>query len=269
MAPAPAPATVRTRILDSALACFIEAGYEQTTIARIRERSEVTNGALFHHFASKEAIADALYVEALASFQDGLWALLRRKPRALRSAMRGVLGHQLTWTEENQDLARFLYMRGEIDWNTPAGVELAARNRSLAEAYREWMAPLVRSGQLRSTSMVMLTAIVGGPAHAIARRWLAGQLREPLHAYLDELVHAAVAALSATPGTTRLPVGELPRGARVRLELIAEDGSVLADGEALAELTAGGSPAGRRRRSRTPGGGEATRSTAAASTRRH
>src|SRR5438309_7668290 len=60
--PGAMPASVRTRILDSALSCFIEFGYDQTTIARIRERSQVTNGALFHHFPSKEAIADALYV---------------------------------------------------------------------------------------------------------------------------------------------------------------------------------------------------------------
>src|SRR5947209_17537147 len=106
--------SVRTRILDSALACFIESGYEQTTIARIRERSDVTNGALFHHFPSKEAIADALYAEALTSFQEGLWELLRRRPRSVRSAVRGVVAHQLTWTEANQDRARFLYMRGHV-----------------------------------------------------------------------------------------------------------------------------------------------------------
>jgi AcrR family transcriptional regulator len=63
----------RRRILEAALACFLEDGYEQTTIARIRERSDTSNGALFHHFPSKEAIAEALYVEAIASFQEGLW----------------------------------------------------------------------------------------------------------------------------------------------------------------------------------------------------
>ena len=70
----------RQRILDVALACFTEDGYEQTTIARITERSGTSNGALFHHFASKEAIADALYVAAIASFQQGLWELLSRQP---------------------------------------------------------------------------------------------------------------------------------------------------------------------------------------------
>src|SRR5271167_1406596 len=87
----------RARILDTALACFLGAGYEQTTVAVIRERSGVSNGALFHHFPTKEAIADALYVDAIASFQEGLWELVRRRPRSLRAAVRGVVSHQLDW----------------------------------------------------------------------------------------------------------------------------------------------------------------------------
>ena len=226
----------RTRILDAALACFIESGYEQTTIARIRERSGVSNGALFHHFATKEAIADALYVAAMTSFQDGLWELLRRRPRSLRAAVSGTISHQLHWIEENEDRARFLYMRGHLDWDSPAGAQLQALNRNLAEAYRDRMAPLVEAGHIRPMSMLMLTAIVTGPVHAIARRWLSGQLGSPLHAYLDELVDAACAALSGAPASPRRQPRSLARHGRIRLELVSDDGSVIADGQATAEL---------------------------------
>jgi len=119
----------RRAVLDAALACFTELGYEQTTIAVIRQRSRVSNGALFHRFHTKEAIADALYVEAMASFQEGLWELLRRRPRSLRAAVRGTISHQLSWIEAHQDRARFLYMRGHLDWDSPAGAELAELNR--------------------------------------------------------------------------------------------------------------------------------------------
>jgi AcrR family transcriptional regulator len=226
--------SVRTRILDAALQCFTEVGYEQTTIARIRQRSDVTNGALFHHFPNKEAIADALYVEAIGSFQEGLWELLRRRPRSVRAAVRDTLSHQLRWIAANQDRARFLYARGHVDWDSPSAAELAALNRQLADAYREWMAPLVENGQLRPMSIVMLGAIVGGPAHAIARRWLLGQLRGELLDYLDELVDAATAAMSqaGAGGSSRRRAAAMPRQGRVRLELVADDGSVLAKGEA-------------------------------------
>ena len=230
-------ADTRTAVLDAALACFVESGYEQTTIAVIRQRSGVSNGALFHHFPTKEAIADALYVEAMASFQEGLWELLRRRPRSLRAAVRGTISHQLRWTEEQEDRARFLYTRGHLDWDSPAGAELVELNRNLAGAYRDWMAPLVEAGEIRQMSMLMVTALVNGPVHAIARRWLAGHLTAPLHSYVDELTDAACAALSGTPvRASRRPAPPSRRG-RIRLELLAEDGQIIANGETTAELT--------------------------------
>jgi AcrR family transcriptional regulator len=265
----------RRRVLDVALRSFLADGYEQTTIAQIRKLSGTSNGALFHHFPSKEAIADALYVEAIASFQAGLWDLVGRAPGALRDAVRGAIAHQLTWTEQHPDLARFIYARGHLDWSSPAGAELAALNRDLAAAFKEWMAPLVRGGEVRPGPMLLISAVVSGPAHAIAQRWLAGQVKRPLTSFIDDLADAAIAGLRATP-TSGAPAcaapagearaGEAPAGAfpasgtpadgtpanaaparepappvparsRVTLELLADDGSVLARSQASAQLT--------------------------------
>jgi AcrR family transcriptional regulator len=251
----------RRRVLDVALECFLADGYEQTTIARIRKLSGTSNGALFHHFASKEAIADALYVEAIASFQAGLWELLSRKPASLHDAVHGAIAHQLTWTEQNAALARFVYARGHLDWNSPQGAELAALNSGLAAAFKEWMAPLVRSGEIRPGPMLLITAVVSGPAHAIAQRWLAGQVDRPLTSFVDELTDAACAGLRATPATgapaagaapasgtpadgtpAREPAPPVPARSRVTLELLADDGSVLARSQASARLTPGTGP---------------------------
>jgi AcrR family transcriptional regulator len=231
-----AAADTRRRVLDAALTSFLEDGYEQTTVARIRELSQVSNGALFHHFSSKEAIADTLYVEAMASAQEGLWELVRSRPRSLRAAVRGTIAHQLGWVEQHADLARFVYMRGHLDWSSPASAEVAALNRDLGTAFREWMAPLVERGEIRSTSMLMITAIVNGPAHAIAQRWLAGQLESPLADWVDELTDAACAALRGTRVRARPPRPAPPHRGRVTLELVSDDGSVIAQGRATAEL---------------------------------
>ena len=240
----------RQRILDVALACFLADGYEQTTIAQIRKRSGTSNGALFHHFPAKEAIAGALYVDAIASFQQGLWDLVSRKPRALRAAVHGAIAHQLGWTEQNPDLARFIYARGHLDWNTAAGAELAARNRDLAAAFREWMAPLVESGEVRPAPMLLITSVVSGPAHAIAQRWLAGQVDRPLTSFVDALTDAACAGLRATApsgpasgdqAAGNEPAQPVPTRGLVTLELLADDGSVLAHGQATTPLVPQGS----------------------------
>jgi AcrR family transcriptional regulator len=226
----------RRRVLDAALAGFLEDGYAQTTIADIRSRSEVSNGALFHHFPTKEAIADALFVEAIASFHEGLWELVGSKPRSLRSAVRGVIAHQLNWIEEHSDLARFVYMRGHLDWDSPGGSEVADLNREIAAAIREWMAPLIEKGEVRPSSMLMITAIVTGPAHAIAQRWLAGHLDRRPTVFVDELADAAWAGLRGKPAPGRAERSVPADSGRLALELIADDGTVLAQGQAIARL---------------------------------
>jgi AcrR family transcriptional regulator len=226
----------RSRILDAALACFVESGYAQTTIERIRERSAVSNGALFHHFPTKEAIADALYADAIASFQRGLWELLEHRPRSVRAAVRGVIAHQIAWIEANTDRARFVYGRGTLDWDSPGQAQLDQLNRKLADAYRQWMAPLEEAGKIRPMPMLVINAVVAGPTHAIARRWLAGQTRQPLHSYTDQLADAATAALTGTPAAARRQRHTEPRHGRVRLQLVSGDGSIIAEGDATIEL---------------------------------
>lgn len=226
----------RERILDAALACFLENGYERTTVAKITQRSGVSNGAVFHYFSSKEAIAGALYVETMRSVQEGHRALLRSRPESLAAGVGATIAHQLQWTQDNVGPARFLYAQGHLEAGSPAAAELAELNRGLAEDYRAWMRPLVERGEVRQMSMVMFTAIVTGPAHAVAQRWLAGQLEAPLTSYVDELADAAVAGLTGSP----VEPGRRPRqpagGGRIRVQLLSDDGIVVAEGEAIAGL---------------------------------
>jgi AcrR family transcriptional regulator len=226
----------RRRILEAALACFVEAGYAQTTVERIRERSGVSNGALFHHFPAKEAIADALYAEAIASFQQGLWDLLERRPPSLHAVVRGVIGHQIAWIEANADQARFVYARGNLDSDSPGQAEVDQLNRKLAGAFREWLTPLVEAGQIRPMPMLVISAVVTGPTHAVARRWLAGQVRKPLHTYTDQLADAAAAALTGTPAAARRTRHTELKQGWVRLQLASEDGGIIAEGAAAIEL---------------------------------
>src|SRR5262249_26246981 len=117
--------------------------------------------------------------------------------------------------------------------------------------------------------MLLISAVVSGPAHAIAQRWLAGHLDRPLTDFVADLTDAACAGLRATPasatatsdtaasgttadGTTADgtaadgapadgaaaggPARPVPARSRVTLELLADDGSVLARGQASAQL---------------------------------
>lgn len=55
------PEVTVKRILDASLKLFLEKGYEQTTIQDIiNELGDLSKGAIYHHFKSKEDIIDAV-----------------------------------------------------------------------------------------------------------------------------------------------------------------------------------------------------------------
>lgn len=228
----------RARILAAALRLFLEDGYEQTTVAKIREASGVSNGALFHRFSSKEAIAAALYVDAIKSFQDEHWRILDSEaPATLREMVDAIVGHQLRWIQDNPDAAQFVYDRGQLDWSPEAEADLIQLNKKLVEAYRTWLTPFRERGELRPLSTTLLGAIVGGPTHQIAQRWLRGSRSKPLVEFAPELSHAAWAAVvepSVLAGDAAAHPGP-PRAAtpaRVRIQLLDEDGRALSETEA-------------------------------------
>jgi TetR/AcrR family transcriptional repressor of nem operon len=82
--------TARERILDCALRVIREKGYAATTVDDLCAAAEVTKGAFFHHFASKEQLA----VEAAEHWSTLTGALFDAAPyHAARTARERVLGY--------------------------------------------------------------------------------------------------------------------------------------------------------------------------------
>lgn len=54
------PEQTVTRILDTASALFFQKGYDKTTLQDIIDATGLSKGAIYHHFASKEAILIAV-----------------------------------------------------------------------------------------------------------------------------------------------------------------------------------------------------------------
>lgn len=56
-------AATRSALLDAALACLVEHGYEGTTTGRVCERAGVSRGAHQHHFGTRQALVAAALEE--------------------------------------------------------------------------------------------------------------------------------------------------------------------------------------------------------------
>ncbi|MFE2324161.1 TetR/AcrR family transcriptional regulator [Streptomyces sp. NPDC059385] len=155
------------RILSAALGCFLENGVQSTTVEQVRKRAEVSNGSFFHHFRTKQDLAEAVYLQGLDRHQAELLAVLH--PRAsLRAGIEGVVRRHLTWVEENPQLPAFL--AAPPGWSAPREAPgIAAGSREFFHTVAQW---LREHGWSDEPSLAIVVAVWMGPAHAYTRRWL-------------------------------------------------------------------------------------------------
>ncbi len=174
-----ASTTSRKRsILDAALVCFCDQGVEGTTIQDIQARADCSVGSLYHHFGSKEGIAEALWLDAIEQFNAAMLRNLE-KSRNGKDAVRGVVIAYCRWTTRHAALARFLHSR-DIEFSEKA----KERQRALRDGYirrvYEIFTPFVRAREVAELPLHAYVPLISGPIEAYVRRWLAGDAPSPL-----------------------------------------------------------------------------------------
>ena len=131
------PERTRTRILASALALFAKKGYVHTTFTDIAARLEMTKGAVYWHFESKQTLLMALIDEMLEKFKrqiaellpdgetsfDGLSFsvvadMMVRNAAQIIGDVKGtafflLIHEQIQWAEESMDQVREDLMRNQ------------------------------------------------------------------------------------------------------------------------------------------------------------
>ncbi|WP_167100010.1 TetR/AcrR family transcriptional regulator [Mycobacterium sp. DL592] len=80
----------RRRIIDAAVELFIEPGYGETGLAEILARADVTKGAFYYHFESKEAVAAAIIDESVRRVSKASSAVIASSAPALENIIRST-----------------------------------------------------------------------------------------------------------------------------------------------------------------------------------
>lgn len=188
---------VRERVLAAALACFARAGVVATTLEDIRKESGASIGAIYHHFADKQQLAAAVYVDGMARYQEAFLAELRAHPGA-EAGVRAIVAFHLRWCASDRDLARYLLtQRAEAGAVDPA---LAERNRAFFGEVARWWRPHAEYGVLRDLDLDLVHALWLGPSQEYCRHWLAGRARRVPSAVARELADSAWRSLQRTEG---------------------------------------------------------------------
>ena len=80
----------RRKIITSAVELFNEIGYPATGLGDIIERAEMTKGALYYHFDSKESLATAIIEEGSANLIHAFRSITESSAPTLESMIHGV-----------------------------------------------------------------------------------------------------------------------------------------------------------------------------------
>src|SRR4029079_9978645 len=80
----------RRKIMTSAVELFNEIGYPATGLGDIIERAELTKGALYYHFDSKESLATAIIEEAGAALLNAFRSISASPSPAWENIIHGI-----------------------------------------------------------------------------------------------------------------------------------------------------------------------------------
>jgi AcrR family transcriptional regulator len=177
---------VRRRILDAAARRFAGAGVSATTLEEIRADAHVSVGAVYHHFADKEGLAAAVWLDALGRYQRGFLEALRAHPDA-RPGIAGAVRYHVGWVARHRDLASILLGA------RPAAA--AGLNEPFFAEVRAWWRAHAHYGALADIELDLAHALWLGPSHEYCRQWLAGRARRIPPAVAEALADAAWASV--------------------------------------------------------------------------
>jgi AcrR family transcriptional regulator len=85
----------REQLIEVATGLFADRGYEETSIEAVLAAAGVSRGALYHHFAGK----DALFEAVLEAVEDGVTARLTAEITGAPDAVSAVESAALAWIE--------------------------------------------------------------------------------------------------------------------------------------------------------------------------
>jgi len=129
----------RTALLKHARRLMLRHGYEATTTQMILEATDLSKGALYHHFASKAEIAEAIYSDTSRQAIDAATDSAAKT----RSPLEALRKSALAWLDQIKHpvTARIMFELGPqaLGWQRAKAIEdensLAAMTASLEAAH--------------------------------------------------------------------------------------------------------------------------------------
>lgn len=188
----------RTRILKAARQLFFAKGVEQTSVAEICRVSGVSNGSLFHHFSTKEAIACEIFVAVRRDY----WMYVLDAMEACEDvgdAAEASIRAAFAFQSEQPDGYYFMLDCSSAAWVHGENTMLRELNADFVDRAMRWAAPHVMAGRLPMLSAHTFGALIFGLPQWIARETRANLSPPDAQRCADELAGLLRKLFSVAP----------------------------------------------------------------------
>ncbi|WP_051660868.1 TetR/AcrR family transcriptional regulator [Bosea sp. 117] len=185
-------AETRARIEQEALRLFAEKGVDGTSVRDIAQAVGVAEGALYRHFASKEALARDIFLARYAELAAAIGAITAQVPD-LAGRVRALVAHACALFDAEPALFAYLLVT-QHDHLTAVAADPSA---NVAEAIAAMMREAMEKGELPAQDVSLAAALALGAVVQPAVFVLYGRLPAPLAAYAGRIAEAVLAALGA------------------------------------------------------------------------
>jgi len=180
----------RQRIEAAAIHLFVEKGVAETTIRDIARAVDISEGALYRHFISKEELVWHLFERHYVEFAGSLWSLAEGESTA-RGKLAAMIRGFCRAHDDNAELFRFLLFvqHGQLtklgpDTPTPVSAVRAVMNSAIA------------SGEIPNQPADLATALVFGVVLQPVQFAAYGRLPSDMGSMSERLIAAAWAAVT-------------------------------------------------------------------------
>ena len=180
----------KRHILHSALALFNAQGVEATTIDTIREQSQMSVGAIYHHFGNKEGVVAALYMAALddqARLRDSYLGGVE----TTRAWVQALVFSYVDWVGQQPACARFQYQARYAVSQGAFAETLKQANRDRNARLSAWFNDPAHRADLLELPLELMLSLIIGPAESYCRAWLSARVKQSPVAYRQQLADAA------------------------------------------------------------------------------
>ncbi|WP_254715427.1 TetR/AcrR family transcriptional regulator [Actinomadura sp. NAK00032] len=188
---------VERRILAAALRLFAERGFDGTPVQEIVEAAEVTKGALYHYFDSKDDLLYEIYHSLIARQLGDMGAVLARGLPP-REAVRGVLTGLIRSTAEHIDEAK-VFAREKDRLDDARMRALRADRRRYHETFRGLIEQGQRSGVFSDATPAETATIVALGMVNQMPAWYRPDGPKTAERLAEEVAGFVLAALVAPP----------------------------------------------------------------------